>query len=67
VVERGAPDDLAAVSIDGREGEQPSALRERRELTDRADQFLATERGQVPGFTKLGIGKRRQDSVDVVE
>ena len=67
MVKHAAADDLARSGVDGREGHQPAASDERRQVAKRGDEPVAIERGQVAGVAKLRVGERRQDRVDVVQ
>jgi hypothetical protein len=66
-LECSAAQNIARPSIECRERQQPSPLRERRQLTKVAEERLAVERRQIPRLAKLRVRERRQDRIDVVD
>ena len=67
VVKSPSADDLAGLRVGGGEREQATLLGEQRHCFEGGSELVPTEGRQVSGFSKLRIGERGQDRVDIVE
>jgi len=67
MVQRAAPDDLAAASVNRRKRQEAPRLRKHRQLAERGDEPVPVECRKVAGLAQLRIHERRQDRVDVIQ